>query len=251
MFCTGEKFVFDNIKGKYFIISSSRQVTSGVCQGSVLGPLLFNVFINDITDLLDPSTTAKLFADDIKLYSSFSNILPNCLQSQLNIIERWSSVWQMRISHSKCNILTIGHHQANNKLQIDNHNIDTVETANDLGVTIDSKLSFHPHITNIVSKANQRKSLILRCFLSRNPANLLRAFKVYVRPLLEYASHNLVTIIRHPNYRTRKRPTRLHKTNPRLQPPELRRAPLAPQTRKLRTQTVDRGPCILLQHSKG
>jgi hypothetical protein len=169
-------------------LSSSRQVTSGVCQGSVLGPLLFNVFINDITDLLDPSTTAKLFADDIKLYSSFSNILPNCLQSQLNIIERWSSVWQMRISHSKCNILTIGHHQANNKLQIDNHNIDTVETANDLGVTIDSKLSFHPHITNIVSKANQRKSLILRCFLSRNPANLLRAFKVYVRPLLEYAS---------------------------------------------------------------
>jgi hypothetical protein len=169
-------------------LSSSHQVTSGVCQGSVLGPLLFNVFINDITDLLDPSTTAKLFADDIKLYSSFSNILPNCLQSQLNIIERWSSVWQMRISHSKCNILTIGHHQANNKLQIDNHNIDTVETANDLGVTIDSKLSFHPHITNIVSKANQRKSLILRCFLSRNPANLLRAFKVYVRPLLEYAS---------------------------------------------------------------
>ena len=146
----------------------------------------------------------------------------------------------------------VGHHQANNKLQIDNHNIDTVETANDLGVKIDSKLSFHPHITNIISKANQRKSLILRCFLSRSPANLLRAFKVYVRPLLEYASTTWSpSYIRPPNHRTWKRPTRLHETSPRLQPPELRRAPLTHQTRKLRTQTVDRGPCILLQHSKG
>ena len=59
---------------------------------------------------------------------------------------------------------------------------------NDLGITIDTKLKFHKHINNIVTKANQRKSLILRCFLSRNCHNLVRAFKVFVRPILEYAS---------------------------------------------------------------
>ena len=169
-------------------LSSPCQVTSGVCQGSVLGPLLFNVFINDVTDSLDPSTTAKLFADDIKLYSSFSNISPSNLQSQLNIIQLWSSTWQLKISHSKCNILPIGPHLASNTFHIDNIDISTVEHSIDLGITIDSKLSFHQHINNIVCKANQRKSLILRCFLSRSPSNLVRAFKIYVRPLLEYAS---------------------------------------------------------------
>ena len=66
--------------------------------------------------------------------------------------------------------------------------INPVESVSDLGVTIDSKLKFKNHIHNIVSKANQRKSLTLRCFLSRNPSNLSRAFKIYTRPLLEYSS---------------------------------------------------------------
>ena len=58
----------------------------------------------------------------------------------------------------------------------------------DLGVNIDNKLKFADHINNIITKANQCKSLILRCFLSRNPTTLIQAFKVYIRPLLEYAS---------------------------------------------------------------
>ena len=62
-------------------------VTSGVPQGSGLGPLLFNFFVNDITDSLEPNTTAKLFADDLELYSEFSNVHPNNLQAQLNTIQ--------------------------------------------------------------------------------------------------------------------------------------------------------------------
>ena len=161
-------------------LSASALVTSGVPQGSALGPLLFNLFINDITDHLDPSATAKLFADDIKLYTSFSNISPSILQSQLNIIQAWSTLWQLRISYSKCSILSIGPHQQNNIFQIDQHTISKVEHATDLGVTIDSKLKFKIHINGIVTIAHQRKSLILRCFLSRNTLNLIRAFKIYV-----------------------------------------------------------------------
>ena len=83
-----------------------------------------------------------------------------------------------------------------------------------VGVGSHSKLSFHQHINNIVCKANQRKSLILRCFLSflsRSPSHLVRAFKIYVRPLLEYASTTcMVAILYHSNHCNRKRSARLH-----------------------------------------
>ena len=84
--------------------------------------------------------------------------------------------------------LTIGPHQQPTNFIIDNIHIAHVDHVCDLGVTINSQLKFRKLISNIVSKANQRKSLILRSFLPRNPANLIRAFKVYIRPLLEYAS---------------------------------------------------------------
>ena len=169
-------------------ISEPCLVTSGVPQGSVLGPLLFNLFINDIADFIDPSNTAKLFADDLKLYSSLSNISSLNLQTQLNIIQQWSNTWQLRISYTKCHILTLGQHQNFQIHHLDNNILSRVDSMNDLGITIDTKLKFNKHINNIVTKANQRKSLILRCFLSRNCHNLVRAFKVYVRPILEYAS---------------------------------------------------------------
>jgi hypothetical protein len=168
--------------------STSCSVTSGVPQGSVLGPLLFNIFINDITDTMNPSVTSKLFADDIKLYSEFSNILPDTLQNQLDKICSWSSIWQLRISYTKCSSMTIGHHTNTNKFHLDSHPITHTKTAKDLGVTVDSDLKFKSHIKDIVTRANQRCSLIHRCFLSRDPSNLTRAYKVYVRPLLEYAS---------------------------------------------------------------
>ena len=119
---------------------------------------------------------------------SLIRISPSILQSQLDIIQSWSSLWQLRISHSKCNILTIGPHQQPTNFVIDNIHIAQADHVCDLGVTIDSQLKFRKHISNIVSKANQRKFPILRSFLTRNPANLIRAFKVYIRPLLEYAS---------------------------------------------------------------
>ena len=163
-------------------------VTSGVPQGSVLGPLLFNLFVNDITDSLEPNTTAKLFADDLKLYREFSNVHPNNLQAQLNTIQNWSKLWQLQISLLKCSTLTLGSKELQTKLHLDGNYIAQSHNVRDLGITIDSDLKFKNHIHSIVTTASQRSALILRCFLSRNPDSLVRAFKVYVRPLLEFAS---------------------------------------------------------------
>jgi hypothetical protein len=166
--------------------SSICDVISGVPQGSVLGPLLFIIFINDITDNLDQSTTAKLFADDIKLYSELS--FSHNLQTQLDNIHSWSSVWQLSISYSKCNILHVGSKSNHTPYHISSHLIKPVDFVKDLGVLIEPDLKFTRHINDIVCRANQRSALILRCFLSKNTPIMTRAFKIYVRPLLEYAS---------------------------------------------------------------
>ena len=168
--------------------SSACSVTSGVIQGSVIGSLLFNLFVNDITDHFNPNTTVKLFADDIKLYTEYTNQTQNNLQHELEKIHVWSSVWQMQISHSKCNILQIGQSQTSQSIHINNIPIQKVNSVMDLGITIDTDLRFKLHINNIISKANQRSALIRRCFLSHNAQNLIRAFQTYVRPILEYAS---------------------------------------------------------------
>jgi len=70
---------------------------------------------------------------------------------------------------------------------INDQPVNTVSKVRDLGVIVDSSLKFNSHISYIVAKANFRASLIHKCFVSRNPEILLRAFKVYVRPLIEYA----------------------------------------------------------------
>ena len=114
---------------------------------------------------------------------------PNSIQHNIDLIQHWSTVWQMKISYTKCNILSLGPlRNFKNKIFLDKHHIKQVNAVKDLGVTVDTNLKFRKHINDIVLRANQRSALISRCFLSRNPQNLTRAYKIYVRPLVEYSS---------------------------------------------------------------
>ena len=169
-------------------MSSICFVTSGIPQGSCLGPLLFNLFINDVTDDLT-DVTAKLFADDIKLYTEIS--APSSIvnfQAHLDIIGSWARTWQLGISHTKSNILDLGHHPVHATYTILGRHIANCKLIKDLGVFVDSDLTFAHHIHEFVSRAKRRSSLIFRSFLSRNILNFKRAFITYVRPLVEYAS---------------------------------------------------------------
>ena len=181
------------------MFSLPKSVLSGILQGSVLGPLLFLLFINDLIDVLPPEAHPTLFADDLKLFSDLTCV-PNhdlppsvsntLLQDSLNKLFTWSQLWQLPISIPKCSILSI----SNSKLllprsyTIGTHLLPQITSYSDLGVIIDSKLSFSCHILSTARKAYRKSALISRCFHSKDATNLKRAFCSYVRPILEYGS---------------------------------------------------------------
>ena len=83
---------------------SISKVLSDVPQGSVLGSILFILYINDIVDSLPTSTTWKLFADDLKIYSVLNIINDaNSILSAFDTIKQWASIWQLKINESKSN----------------------------------------------------------------------------------------------------------------------------------------------------
>ena len=171
------------------IQSTSCDVVSGVPQGSVLGPILFLLFINDICQICENGVSMKLFADDAKLYTEL-RLNDDSLQRSLDGLSVWCSDWQLSINISKCCVLSL--RNKNKSLQvISTYSINgtllkSSKTVLDLGITITNSVDFKTHVCNIVSKAMQRCSVLFRGFTSRDPVLLKRAFITYIRPLLEY-----------------------------------------------------------------
>ena len=145
-------------------------VTSGVPQGSVLGPSLFLLYINDVCDFLSElNIRFKLFADDLKIYSNYdlrSGIQD--LSAAINNFHSWCEIWQLSIAKNKCSVCHIGSNNAQKLYTVDNYPIEKVDTIRDLGVHVDSKLKFDKHIAFTVRKAFARAKLILKCFISKD-----------------------------------------------------------------------------------
>ena len=175
-------------------ISGSKLLTSGIVQGSCLGPLLFLIYINDVVNIFNANVTPKLYADDLKLYACLS--CPSSrvdFQQNLDRLTEWASIWQLSISVKKCNIIQVGSRQKTcvmspEQFVLCNNVLECVDVVNDLGILIDSHLTFASHIHSIVQKATQRCYLISKSFQSHNTELLVRAFTTYVRPLLEVNS---------------------------------------------------------------
>ena len=190
------------------VLSQVAYLHSGVVQGSVLGPLLFLLYINDVVEAFrDSKCTCKLYADDLKIYTEIQLVDDlNLLQSALDALYEWSDRWQLSISYKKCSAILINAREQTeelinaNPLSVGPNYIATNGEIKDLGITIDSNLGFSSHINNIVARAHARSCLIYKCFISKDTTTLLRAFTTYVRPLLEYAtciwSPQHVTVVR-------------------------------------------------------
>ena len=169
--------------------SNYCKVTSGVPQGSVLGPTLFLLYINDITEGI--SSQMKLFVDDCLIYKVIhSSTDHQTLQQDLTILSKWADKWQMAFNISKCKIMQISNHHSKSLFSyvMNGTSLAVTEQHLYLGVKLHHRLSWKPHIDYICNRANRAVGF-LRRNLQHCPSHLRElAYKQFVLPILEYCS---------------------------------------------------------------
>lgn len=169
--------------------SSLLPVHSGVPQGSVLGPLLFLVYINDVVKD-NININFRLFADDLVIFSEIKN---GADQANLNLslkkISDWCQTWQMQLNLEKCVSMTITRKKSPLvfSYSLNNSALQQVSSFKYLGVTISSDLRWNAHIDSLCQKAMFKLWYLKRNLRHSTSATKLIAYKSLIRPLLEYA----------------------------------------------------------------
>ena len=169
--------------------SSEVPVTSGVPQGSVLGPLLFLLYINDLPQNIQ--SQVRLFADDTAVYLTVNSPQDaNTLQADLDTLQEWEQTWDMEFNPGKCQVLHISN--SNNPLlshyTLHGQVLESTDSAKYLGINISKTLNWNYHINEITNKANRTLGFVKRNVKTRNEAVKELAYKTLVRPQVEYAS---------------------------------------------------------------
>ena len=171
--------------------SKEEAVMSGVPQGTVLGPLLFILYINDLPAQVHSATRCRLFADDCLLYRVIHSAQDQIqLQDDLKNLQQWAADWGMVFNPSKCFLMTIsrGSTHLPHFYELCGVVLKCVENEKYLGVTLSHDLTWGSHIAKITTKANQKLGFIKRN-LRGSPRELKRlAYIAFVRSGLEYAS---------------------------------------------------------------
>ena len=169
--------------------SSFARVKSGVPQGSVLGPCLFLAYINDLPNRV--TSKVRLFADDTAMYSMVtSSEDQDHLQQDLHRLTDWEESWDMMFHPYKCSSLSItrSRHPLHPSYQLHDHTLGEVTAAKYLGVTIQQNMSWDSHINETCSKASKTLGFLRRNLKISSRTIKERAYKAFVRPVLEYAS---------------------------------------------------------------
>ena len=196
--------------------SDSSPVKSGVPQGSVLGPLLFRIYIDDSPTVVR-NCRVKLFADDTKLYIKGQRNLTNQqLLDDLERIVRWAKDWQLSLSLQKCAILPIRGCRADAvpaRYVVSGEEIPIVDHMRDLGYIVSADLKQSRHVSAIVKPAHKIACQINRAFVNRDVGFQIQMFKTFVRPRLEYASIIWNPYLKKGHSIYRECPTSLYKTN--------------------------------------
>lgn len=168
------------------------KILAGVPQGSVLGPLLFLIFINDITDVV-MNCNIRLFADDTCLFINVKNHIEaaTLINQDLKNIEEWAKQWLVTFSPSKTEsmVISLKHHVENSfpRLVFYNTPIAQVKSHKHIGLWISHNLKWNNHIDSLVEKCSKHIGILklLKFKLNRNA--LEKIFFAYIRPIMEYA----------------------------------------------------------------
>jgi ribonuclease P/MRP protein subunit RPP40 len=161
-------------------------VTSGVPQGSVLGPLLFVAYINDIDSFIN-SNLIK-FADDVRLFLPADPFHTARLQNDLTSIVDWCSTWLLNLNVNKCACLHLGRNNPMHHYKIGDLNLAEVDSMTDLGILVHQSLKPTLHCQKAAVKAHKIISLIRLAFKFLDYTSMSALYKAFVRPILEYCS---------------------------------------------------------------
>jgi hypothetical protein len=177
--------------------SDPRDVLSGVPQGSVLGPVLFLVYVNFLTNGISSEFVA--FADDYKIYLSFQRLEAaagvSLLQADLDRISQAANSWNLSLNPGKCVVLRFRRrfvdwniNDAGPGYTLGGSRLEFVQVHRDLGVDVDVGLKFHGHVRGVVCRAAGLCNDLLRSTVNRSPDFMVTLFVTHVRPVLDYCS---------------------------------------------------------------
>ena len=172
------------------MISDWASIFAGVPQGSILGPLLFLIFINDIVNNIQ--SNIRLFADDTSLYIIVEN--PNTaaltLNSDLGTIHHWADNWLVDFNPTKTTSLLISRKripETHPTLKMNNTDLSEKTTHKHLGITFNNSCTWSDHVKNIVEKAWPRLNLLRALKFKLRRHALERMYISFIRPLIEYS----------------------------------------------------------------
>ena len=169
--------------------STWDEVLSGVPQGSVLGPLLFLIFINDLDEWAVPAHHISKFADDTKVGHRVDSVQDKvAFQTAIDNLANWATVWGMQYNVDKCHVLHIGRNNNKYDYKMYNKHIPKANQEKDVGVFISDNLKPSKHCEVVASKALGVLYQITRSFHYRDKATFVKLYKTYVRCILDYAS---------------------------------------------------------------
>ncbi|CAH8595529.1 unnamed protein product [Heterobilharzia americana] len=184
-----------SLEGRFQVVkfsncySTPRLIQSGVVQGSVLGPILFLIYVNDICSVIR-NGIPYLFADDLKIVYSFSPAALtqgfSQIQEDLKRIFIWSETWQLPLNPNKSGILHFNKSHPEVTLHLGDIALQVYNTVKDLGITYSRSLTFTEYADSVVSKGRRLIGLLHRNILI--PEAKLILYKAMVRPILEYCT---------------------------------------------------------------